>query len=115
LSIPLPRGAFADFGAAVTPVPRQKGGAFGFDLSCPEVDGYPTMCRTTVRIVARSSQRLLATGRLDDDAGSEDLDRFLRLHLTASGLAFHGDRRRQWVSVVVRGPFMVRTAWTIGF
>jgi hypothetical protein len=113
LSIRLPRGADAD-SAAVNPIPQRKGGALGFDLSCPGIDGLPAHCRTTLRIVTRSNQRLLATGRLDD-IESEDLSRFLRLQLTASGRALHGDRRRQLGTVVVRGPLMARTAWTIGF
>lgn len=114
LSIRLPRGASVDRAASVYPIPQRKGGALGFELSCPEIDGYPTNCRTTVRIVTRSNQRLLATGRLHD-IESEDLNRFLRLQLTASGRALHRDRRRQLATVVVRGPLMARTAWTIGF
>jgi len=114
LSIRLPRGGNVDGGATLDPIPQRKRGALGFDLSCPEIDGYPINCRATVRILTRSNQRLLATARLDE-IESEDLSRFLRLRLTAAGHILHGDRRRQLASVAVRGPVMATTAWTIGF
>jgi Ca2+-binding RTX toxin-like protein len=115
LSIRLPRDASVDGGAAMNPIPQRKGGALGFDLSCPDIDGYPTKCQTTVRIVSRSKHRLLATGRLRDTGGSEELDRFLRVHLTALGHRLESDDRRQWATIVIRGPLMRKTAWTIGF
>ena len=115
LSIRLPRDANVDGGAVVNPTPQREGGALGFDLSCPEIDGYPEDCRTTVHIVARSNHRRLATGQLENSGNSEDTGRFLRVHLTAFGRGLYGDRRRQLATVVVRGPLMARTAWTIWF
>jgi Ca2+-binding RTX toxin-like protein len=116
LSIRLPRHANVDGGAVVNPIPLRAGGAFGFPLECPETDGYPEDCRTTVRIVARSNHRRLATGELDNSGSPEGPEgRFLRVHLTAFGRALYGDRRRQLATVVARGPLMARTAWTIWF
>jgi RTX calcium-binding nonapeptide repeat (4 copies) len=115
LSIRLPRDASVDVGASVSPIPRRKAATFGFDLSCPELDGYPENCRATARIVSRSNHLLLATGRLDDRDGSEDVYRFLSLRLTALGRRLEGDDRRQLATIVIRGPLMARTAWTIGF
>ena len=115
LSIRLPRSANVDGGATIDPIPQRKGGALGFDLSCPETDGYPKNCRTTVRIVTRSKHRLLAIGRLADSGFREDTSRFLRLRLTALGRGLHRDRRPQLVTVVVRGPLMAKTAWTTRF
>jgi Ca2+-binding RTX toxin-like protein len=114
LSIPLPRAAIVDFGATVTPIPQRRRGALGFDLSCPETDGYAQDCRTTVRIVARSDHRLLASGRLTGLEG-DYTDRFLRLHLTSLGRRLQGDDRRQLAMIVIRGPLMARTAWSIAF
>ena len=115
LSIRLPRGASVDGPAAVSPVPRRRRGALGFDLSCPEIDGYPENCRTTVRIVARRNHRLLAAGRLAGSGDAEDVDRFLRLHLTALGKRLRGDDRRQLAMIAIQGPLMARTAWSIEF
>ena len=74
----LPRRAIADGAADVDPLPQRNGGALGFDLSCPELDGYRTNCRTTLRIFTRSDHRLLATGRLGNRGSVENLNRFLR-------------------------------------
>jgi RTX calcium-binding nonapeptide repeat (4 copies) len=115
LSIGLPRDAIVDDGAAVSPIPHRRRGALGFDLSCPEIDGYADECRTTVRIFARSYHRMLATGRLAGSGDAEDLDRFLRLQLTALGRRLKGDDRRQFATTVIRGPLMARTAWSIRF
>ncbi len=115
LSIRLPRSATADRGATVDPNPHRTRGALGFDLSCPQTDGYPSNCRTTIRIVTRSDRRLLATGRLDEVGSLEDTSRFLPLRLTALGRRLHRDGRRQSVTVVVRGALMRKAAWTIGF
>jgi Ca2+-binding RTX toxin-like protein len=111
----LPRSATVDSGAAVSPTPRRTGGALGFDLSCPETDGYPEDCRAKVRIVSRSDHRLLATGRLKDSGDPEDVHRFLRLRLTALGHRLRGDGRRQLATIVIRGPLITRTAWTLRF
>ena len=114
LSIRLPRDANVDDGASVSPIPQRNAGALGFDLSCPETDGYSENCTTTVRIRARSN-RLLATGRLDSNTGSEALGRFLPLRLTALGHRLERGDRRHWASVVVRGPLMAMTTWSIAF
>jgi Ca2+-binding RTX toxin-like protein len=115
LSIRLPRDAIVDGGAAVSPLPRRKAGALGFDLWCPDIDGVRVNCQTTVRIIARSNRRLLASGRLDSGAGIENPARFLRLHLTALGHRLEGDNQRQLAMIVIRGPLMARTAWSIEF
>ena len=115
LSIRLPRSASVDAGASIDPIPQHKGRALGFDLSCPETDGYPENCRTTVRIVTRSKHRLLAIGRLAERGFREDPSRFLRLRLTARGRALHSDRSRHLVTVVIRGPLMAATSWTTRF
>lgn len=114
LAIRLPHNAGADAGATVSPVPHYKRDALGLDLSCPETDGSAEDCGATVRVVAQSNRRLLATGRLAS-RHPENLDHFLRLKLTALGLRLAGDDRRQPATIVIRGPLMVRTAWSIEF
>ena len=71
-------------------------------------------CGATVRVTERSNHRLLATGRIPR-GGGEFLDRFLRLHMTALGQRLQSDDRRQLAMIVIRGPLMARTAWTIAF
>lgn len=115
LTIRSPSGAFVDAQADLPPIPHREAGALGFDLSCPATDGYPEDCDSTVRIVSRSNHRLLATGRPDPTADPESLNRFLRLRLTALGRRQARDGRRQLATVVIRGPMMRRTAWTIAF
>jgi Ca2+-binding RTX toxin-like protein len=110
LSIPLPRRALVDTGASIHPTPERRSGALGFDVSCPDLDGEPVNCRATMRVRTRFSHRLLATGSVSRRGGS---DRFLRLRLTALGRRLHGDHRRQLARVVVRGPLMRSTEWTI--
>jgi hypothetical protein len=114
LWIRLPPDANVDAGATASPTPQHRAGAVGFDLVCPQVDGYPRDCQTTVRIVALSNQRLLATGRLGSGS-SEDPNRFLRLHMTALGRRLEGDDRQQSAMIVIRGPLMARTAWSVEF
>jgi Ca2+-binding RTX toxin-like protein len=94
LSVRLPRGAFVDGGAVVSPIPQRRAGALGLDLWCPDIDGIRYRCQATVRIVARLNHRLLAIGRFVSSGGGEDPHRFLRLHLTALGLRLEGDDRR---------------------
>ena len=115
LSIRLPRSANVDRGASIDPVPQPMGGGLGYRLSCPETDGYPEDCRTTVRIVTRSKQRLIATGRVREAGSGVDTSRFLRLRLTAFGRSLHRDGHRHLATVVVRGPLMAKTSWTIRF
>jgi Ca2+-binding RTX toxin-like protein len=112
LSIRLPPHAVADSGATIRPTPQRTAGALRFDVSCPDTDGEPVDCGATARVRAPSGQRLLATGTI---TGRAARNRFLRLHLTALGRRLQDDRERQWARLVIRGPLMRRTAWSIRF
>lgn len=112
LSIPLPRHAVVDSGATIRPTPERKHGSLGFEVSCPDLDGEPQDCRTTTRVRARFSDALLAAGSINGRLGA---NRFLRLHLTALGRQLQGDHQRQLARIVIHGPLMRRTAWTIRF
>jgi hypothetical protein len=101
-----------DSRATIRPTPHRKSGALGFDVSCPDTDGEPEDCRAIVRIRTRFNDRLLAAGSLNRHRAR---NRFLRLQLTALGRRRYGDHHRQLATTVIRGPLMLRTAWTIGF
>jgi Ca2+-binding RTX toxin-like protein len=108
------RGVLADSGAIVDPTPDRSGGRFGFDLSCPDLDGEPVSCTGRVKIVAARSGKLLGSGRLT--AGdSESTRRVLPVHLTALGDRFWGDGKRQLGRVRVSGRLARTARWTIGF
>jgi hemolysin type calcium-binding protein len=117
VTLRLPRGASVDGPGEMSPIPHRKAGAFGFDLSCPQTDGYPDGCAATVRIMSRTSHRLLASARFDDDL-MEGPDTFLPVRLTALGHHLKRDAQRHWATIVIRGPSganIARTAWTIAF
>jgi hypothetical protein len=112
LSIRLPPRAGVDSGATIRPTPERDNGALRFKVSCPDIDGEPEDCRATMRVRAQFSHRLLAAGAIH---GGSAPNRFLRLRLTALGRRLQGDHQRQWARIVIRGPLLHRTAWSIRF
>ena len=109
----LPRSTLSDDDFFdIAPVPERRVGRRGFEVRCPQIDGEPLRCSAELRIRARSSRRLIASGSV---SAARRERRFLRLSFTAYGRRLLRDPHRVVARTTLRGKLLPNARWTTRF